>query len=142
VFSLNVQDNNICPCYYTIRLAITYRNAAVLCQSECACLHKIVKMVDFFLKIIKNTYQYPKGRVLMQMYRVVPQMKSENSIKNYLCNMFFSIFKNCSSLVSKNVPINFLLYFSKGCLVKAGFTVTMTTYSKYTSMDVRLIMYG
>ena len=27
---------------------IPYENASVLCQSECACLHKTVKMVDFF----------------------------------------------------------------------------------------------
>jgi len=30
-------------------LSITYRNASVLCQPECACLHKTVKMVVFFV---------------------------------------------------------------------------------------------
>ena len=32
---------------------ITYRNASVLCQSECAWLHKTVNMVVFCLKIMK-----------------------------------------------------------------------------------------
>ena len=49
---------------------ITYRHASVFCQSECACLHKTVNMVVFFVEMIENTY--PKGRALMQMYRVVP----------------------------------------------------------------------
>ena len=48
---------------------ITYRNASVLCQSEYACLHKTVNMVVFFVKSNENTY--PKGRLLMQMYKVV-----------------------------------------------------------------------
>jgi len=52
---------------------ITYRNASVLGQSECACLHKTVNMVVFFVKSNANTY--PKGRALMQMYRVVPITK-------------------------------------------------------------------
>ena len=34
---------------------ITYRNASVLCQSECACLHKTVNMVVFFVKSNENT---------------------------------------------------------------------------------------
>jgi len=38
---------------------ITYRNASVLCQSECACLHKTVNMVVFYVKSNENTY--PKG---------------------------------------------------------------------------------
>jgi len=45
---------------------ITYKNASVLGQSECACLHKTV----FFTK--NNEITYPKERALMQMYRVVP----------------------------------------------------------------------
>jgi len=48
---------------------MTLRNASVLCQSECACLHKPVNMVVFFVKGNENTY--PKGRALMQMYGVV-----------------------------------------------------------------------
>jgi len=44
---------------------ITYRNAAVRCQSECACLHKTVYMVVSFVKSNENTY--PKGRALMQL---------------------------------------------------------------------------
>ena len=49
-------SNNIVPCLHTTDFPITYRNAAVLCQSECACLHKIVNMVVFFVKSNENTY--------------------------------------------------------------------------------------
>jgi len=56
-----------------IDFPVTYRNASVLCQSECTCLHKTVNMVVFFIKSNENTY--PKGRSLMQMYRVVPITK-------------------------------------------------------------------
>ena len=55
---------------------ITYRNASVLCQSEWACLHKTVNIVVFFVKSNENTY--PKGRALMQMYRVVTIRKRGN----------------------------------------------------------------
>jgi len=51
----------------------TFGNASVLCQSECACLHKTVITEVFFVKSNENTY--PKGRSLMQLYRVVPQVK-------------------------------------------------------------------
>ena len=43
----------------------------MFCQSKCACVHKTVNMAVFSVKINKNTY--PKGRSLMQMYRVVPK---------------------------------------------------------------------
>ena len=76
MFSFNVKDNDIFPCLHYIRqLPITYKNASVLCQSECACLHKTVNMVVFFVKSNENTY--PKGRALMQMYRVVPITKRQ-----------------------------------------------------------------
>jgi len=45
----------------------------VLCQSECACPHKTVNVAVFFDKSNKNNY--PKGRALKQMHRVVPQTK-------------------------------------------------------------------
>ena len=61
--TFNVKDNNILPCLHNIRLPITYRNASVLCQSECACLHKTVNMVVFFVK--SNEHIYLKGRALM-----------------------------------------------------------------------------
>ena len=61
---------------------ITYRNASVLCQSECACLHKTVNMVVFFVKSNENTYT--KGRALMQIYRVVPNEKRGNTIHETL----------------------------------------------------------
>ena len=42
---------------------ITYKNASVLCQSECAsCLHQTVNIVVFFLK---NNENNPKGRALI-----------------------------------------------------------------------------
>jgi len=56
--------------YTILGIPITYRNASVLCQPESACLHKTVNMVVFLVKSNENTY--PKGRALMQMYRVVP----------------------------------------------------------------------
>ena len=59
--------------YIILDFPVTYRNASVLCLSECACLHKTVNMVVFFVKSNENTY--PKGRSLMQMYRVVPLTK-------------------------------------------------------------------
>ena len=62
VFSFNVKDSNIC--LHNIRLPITYTYASVFC------VHKTVNMVVFFVKSNENTY--PKGRALMQMYRVVP----------------------------------------------------------------------
>ena len=59
---------------YIYKFPITYRFASVLCQLERACLHK--NMAVFFVKTNENTYL--KGRALMQMYRIVPQMKREN----------------------------------------------------------------
>ena len=59
--------------YIILDFPITYRNASVLCQSECACLHKTVNRVVSFVKSNENTY--PKGRELLQMYRVVPKTK-------------------------------------------------------------------
>ena len=62
--------------YITLDFSITYRNASLLCQSECACLYKKVNMVVFVVENNENTY--PKGRALMKMYKVVPQMKRGN----------------------------------------------------------------
>jgi len=77
VFSFNVKETKYTfHVYIILDFPITYRNASVLCQSECACLQKKVNMVVFFTKTIENTY--PKGRALMQMYRVVPKMKRRN----------------------------------------------------------------
>ena len=53
VFTFNVKDINI------LDFPITFRNASVLCQSECICLHKTVNMAVFFVKSNENTY--PKG---------------------------------------------------------------------------------
>ena len=48
--------------YIVLDLHITYRNASVFCQSECA-----VNMVDCYRKV----------RALIQMYRVLPITKRE-----------------------------------------------------------------
>ena len=41
--------------YIILDFSITNRNASVLCQSKCACLHKTVNMVVFFVKSNENT---------------------------------------------------------------------------------------
>ena len=46
----------------------------------CTFLHKTVILVVFFFLNNEKTYQ--KGRALMQMYRVVPQLKRENGHSN------------------------------------------------------------
>ena len=51
--------------YIIFDFLITCINASVLCQSECACLHKTINMVVSFVKSNENTYL--KGRALMQM---------------------------------------------------------------------------
>ena len=56
---------------------ITYRNASVLCQSECACLHQTVNIVPVVFFTKNNEITYPKERALMQMYRVVSITKRE-----------------------------------------------------------------
>ena len=53
--------------YIILDFPITYENASVICQPDCACLHKTVNMEVFFVKSNENTY--PKGRALMQMYK-------------------------------------------------------------------------
>jgi len=42
-------------------------------------------MVVFFVK--SNEINYPKGRALLQMFRVVPQMKSELGDQGLLMNL-------------------------------------------------------
>ena len=48
--------------YIILDFPITYKNASVLFQSECTCLHKTVNMLGFFVKSNENTY--PKGRAV------------------------------------------------------------------------------
>ena len=67
---------------------ITYRNTSVLCQSECACLHKTVNLIVFLVK--SNETTYPKGKAFMQMYRVVPQQNEAITIRNYTFILFFT----------------------------------------------------
>ena len=52
---------------------VTYTNDSVRCQSERGCLHKTVKILVFFTKNKENFY--PKGKALIQMYRIVSQTK-------------------------------------------------------------------
>ena len=59
--------------YIIYDFPITYRNTSMLSQSECAGLHKTVNTLVFCVKSNENIY--PKGRALMQMYRVVPISK-------------------------------------------------------------------
>ena len=63
---------------FTLDFPIIYRNVSVICQSKCACLHKTVNMVVFFVKSSENTY--PKGRALMKMYRVVSKTRTGKTI--------------------------------------------------------------
>jgi len=56
--------------YIILDFPITYRNA-----SECVCLNKTVNSY-FLFKSDENTY--PKGRAILQMYRVVAQLKKGN----------------------------------------------------------------
>ena len=44
--------------YIILDFPITYRNISVLCQSECACLHKTVNMAVSF--VIGNKKYQPK----------------------------------------------------------------------------------
>ena len=39
--------------YIILHFPITYRNASVLCQSECAFLQKTLNMVVFFVRMMK-----------------------------------------------------------------------------------------
>ena len=61
VFSFNVKDNNIFPYY---KIPITYRNAAVLFQSEC--LHKTVNMAVFFVQNNENICTHTNELFLKQ----------------------------------------------------------------------------
>ena len=73
--------------YIILDFPITYRNASVLCQSECTCLHKTINMVAYFVKSNENSY--PKGRALMQMYRVVPITKRRSCKYMCFCVLYF-----------------------------------------------------
>jgi len=63
---------------HVLDFPITYKNDSVLCQSECACLHLTADIVVFF--VINNENTYPKGRSLMQMYRVVSLKQKGSNI--------------------------------------------------------------
>jgi len=58
--------------YILLDFTISYRNASVLFQSECECLHKSVNSVVVLVK------------KLIPIYRVVPQTKRGNCVKDGL----------------------------------------------------------
>ena len=102
MFSFNVLRTMIYfHVYIILDFLITYINASVLCQSECACLHKTVNMMVFFAKSNENTY--PKGRALMQICRVVPITKRVNTRprdwSRYVSGIKQSVFKTNSTIL-------------------------------------------
>ena len=80
VFSLLFRTIIYVHVFIILDFPIIYRNASVVCQSKWACLHKTVNMEVFFVKSNENTY--PKGRALIQMYRVVPITKRGNCLQH------------------------------------------------------------
>ena len=102
--------------YIILDFPITYRNASVLCQSECACLHKTVIMVVFFVKSNENTF--PKGRALMQMYRVVPQTKRGNY-------MYMTITKKNKKRKQSETRLSFFITFkATGSILQINYIIT------------------
>ena len=102
--------------YIILDFPITYRNASVLCQLECACLHKTVIMVVFFVKSNENTF--PKGRALMQMYRVVPQTKRGNY-------MYMAITKKNKKRKQSETRLSFFITFkATGSILQINYIIT------------------
>ena len=88
--------------YIILDFPITYKNASVLNQSECTCLHQSVNEVVFFVKSNENTYS--KGRALMQIYRVVPITKRE------LLKLLYNCFHHTYVILNVgNIKIYFLV---------------------------------
>jgi len=53
--------------YIRLDFPIAYENASVICQSECACLHKTVNLVVFFVKSNDNTYAKWKAHTFSEL---------------------------------------------------------------------------
>ena len=107
MFSLNVKDNNIFPCYY-IRLSYNiYKCFNALPIRRCMSTSNS-KHGNFLFKNNEITYQ--KGRALMQMYSVVPQtirgnyhLCSKSWPKNYISRIL-KVLKSsltCKPLLSR-----------------------------------------
>ena len=77
---------------------ITYRQASVICQSECACLIKTVNMVVFLETSNENTYQ--KGGALVQMYIVVSITKRVNTATKTTYCLFVTFSESYGLLVN------------------------------------------
>jgi len=72
-----------------------YRNASVLCQSECACIYQTVNLVVFFTKIMKIHTQ--KGEHSHKCIELSPKWRvnSQCMTYKYMCFMFFLGFSAC-----------------------------------------------
>ena len=105
--------------YILLDFPIPYRNASVLCQLECACLHKTVSMLVFFVESNENTY--PKGRALMQMYRVVHITKISSRVVNH-------IRMTCARRTTVHRNNNYFLVYAFICARKYGSTLCLFTH--------------
>jgi len=77
VFSFYVKDSNLYPCLHNIRLSYNKKYIEMLqCfVNQNGHVYINSKHGSFFVKSYENTF--PKGRALMQMYRVVPITKED-----------------------------------------------------------------
>ena len=84
----------------------------LLCQPDCAFLHKTVNMVGFLCKNDENTY--PKRRSLMLMYKVVPLTKSGPMQKRCFHVELSGIIiaKSCFYLIYSIIYVTYLLFLS------------------------------
>ena len=78
MFSSNVEDNNIFPCLHTIILSYYIYNCLSDSPIKIRMSTSNSKHGSFLYKKKPNLTTYPKGKALMQMYRVVPQTKRAN----------------------------------------------------------------
>jgi len=66
--------------YIILYLPITHNNGSVLCQSECACLHKTVNMEVFFVK--SNEIPNQKGEQIHANVLSRPYNKKKDCVKD------------------------------------------------------------
>ena len=84
MFFFIVKDNNIYPWYILLDLYIAYRNASVLCQSDCGCLHKTVNIVVFY---VKKWWKYlPKREVTHANVQSCPSKEKRELVSQQLCS--------------------------------------------------------
>ena len=80
-----------------LNVPIKYRNASVFCQSECACVHKTVNMVGFFVKSKDNTY--PKRESTYTNVQSCPYNQKRELKCWFTFNSKMLITKEMSSLI-------------------------------------------